>query len=141
MQRSRWLLVASAAGLRAPASASADVYSVFSCRDPIGPANEAVGWVGSRSGTGLVSNGCAAGGALTALLGQPRPEGDASASWTFAAPAGTRIVRFATLILPNNVDTRSIQYAYRAVRPGPITSRRTLRLNVRKRNGKLYHRR
>jgi hypothetical protein len=46
-----------------------------------------------------------------------------------------------TLILPNDVDTRSIQYAYRAVRPGPITSRQTLRLNVRKRNGKLYYRR
>ena len=42
-----------------------------------------------------MANGCAAGGALTALLGQPRPEGDASASWTFAAPAGTSIVRFA----------------------------------------------
>jgi hypothetical protein len=40
-----------------------------------------------------------------------------------------------------DVDTRSIQYAYRAVRPGPITSRATLRLNVVKRDGKLYHRR
>ena len=46
-----------------------------------------------------------------------------------------------TLILPNDIDTRSIQFAYRAVRPGPITSRRTLRLNVRKRDGKLYYRR
>jgi hypothetical protein len=46
-----------------------------------------------------------------------------------------------TLILPNDVDTRSIQYAYRAVRPGPITSRSTLRLNVRKRSGALYYRR
>ena len=46
-----------------------------------------------------------------------------------------------TLILPNDVDTRSIMYAYRAVRPGPVTSRRTLRLDVRKRNGRLYYRR
>ncbi len=77
-----------------PAPASADLYSVFSCRDPLGPVNEAIGWVGTKSGTGQVANGCAAGGALTAVLPQPRPEGDASASWTFAAPPGTKIVRF-----------------------------------------------
>ncbi len=96
MQGSRWLLAASAAGtlVLLPAPASADVYSVFSCRDPLGPVNEAVGWVGTKSGTGAVSNACAAGGALTASLAQPRPEGDASATWTFGAPAGTRIVRF-----------------------------------------------
>jgi hypothetical protein len=46
-----------------------------------------------------------------------------------------------TLILPNDIDTRSILYAYRAVRPGPITSRRTLRIDVRTRSGKLYYRR
>ena len=45
-----------------------------------------------------------------------------------------------TLILPLNVDTRQIQYTYRALRPGPITSRATLRLNVRTRSGRLYHR-
>ena len=96
MQRTRWLLAASAAGMvmLVPAPASADLYSVFSCRDPLGPVNEAIGWVGTKSGTGQVANGCAAGGALTAVLPQPRPEGDASASWTFAAPPGTKIVRF-----------------------------------------------
>ena len=96
MQRTRWLLAASAAGMvmLVPAPASADLYSVFSCRDPLGPVNEAIGWVGTKSGTGQVTNGCAAGGALTAVLPQPRPEGDASASWTFAAPPGTKIVRF-----------------------------------------------
>ena len=77
----------------APA-AHADVYSVFSCRDPLGPANAAAGWSGTTSGSGTVSNGCAQGGALTAALAQPRPEGNASASWTFAAPPGTKIVRF-----------------------------------------------
>jgi hypothetical protein len=94
MQRSLWLSAAIAAGLLLPAPASADVYSVFSCRDPLGPVNDAIGWVGTKSGSGEVVNACAAGGALTAVLGQPRPEGDASASWTFMAPAGTKIVRF-----------------------------------------------
>jgi hypothetical protein len=46
-----------------------------------------------------------------------------------------------TLILPLDVDTRQIQFAYRAVRPGPITSRQTLRLKVRTRGGRLYVRR
>jgi hypothetical protein len=53
MHRSRWLLVASAAGALAlalaPGSASADVYSVFSYRDPLGPSNVALGWVGTKS--------------------------------------------------------------------------------------------
>ncbi len=94
MQRSFWLSAALAAGLVAPAPAGADVYSVFSCRDPLGPVNAAVGWIGTKSGSGEVVNSCAAGGALTAMLPQPRPEGDASASWTFPAPVGTKIVRF-----------------------------------------------
>jgi hypothetical protein len=46
-----------------------------------------------------------------------------------------------TLILPNNVDTRSVQYAYRAFRPGPVTSSQTLHLNVRTRAGRLFYRR
>jgi hypothetical protein len=44
-----------------------------------------------------------------------------------------------TLILPMNVDTRTVEYAYRALRPGPVTSRQRLRLTVR-RNGTTYHR-
>jgi hypothetical protein len=96
MQRSFWLSAAFVAVLLAlaPAPASADVYSVFSCRDPLGPVNPAVGWAGTKSGSGQVTNTCAAGGALTATLGLPHPEGDASATWTFPAPPGTRIVRF-----------------------------------------------
>jgi hypothetical protein len=96
MQRSRWLPAAALAWLvvLAPAPASADVYSVFSCRDPLGPVNDAIGWVGASSGSGQVVNGCPAGGALTALLGDPTPAGDSSATWTFGAPAGTKIVRF-----------------------------------------------
>ncbi|MGH2919134.1 MAG: hypothetical protein ACRDLS_11140 [Solirubrobacteraceae bacterium] len=44
-----------------------------------------------------------------------------------------------TLILPNNVDTRTILFAYRALRPGPITSRARLRLTVI-RDGKIFYR-
>jgi hypothetical protein len=78
----------------APASAHADVYSVFSCHDPGGAANAAAGWIGVKSGSGAVTNGCPANGGLTGVLALPRPEGDASATWTFGAPTGTRIVRF-----------------------------------------------
>lgn len=42
-----------------------------------------------------------------------------------------------TLILPLNLDTRRIVLAYRAFRPGPITSRITLKLTVRDRAGRL----
>jgi hypothetical protein len=45
-----------------------------------------------------------------------------------------------TLILPNNVDTRTIEFAYRALRPGPITSRQRLRLTVRTPSGRVYYR-
>jgi hypothetical protein len=44
-----------------------------------------------------------------------------------------------TLILPNNVDTRTVEFAYRALRPGPITSSVRLHLKVR-RNGRTFHR-
>lgn len=47
--------------------------------------------------------------------------------------AGGRI----TLILPMNVGTRRIQFAYRALRPGPITHSRTLDLTVRDGQGRL----
>jgi hypothetical protein len=44
-----------------------------------------------------------------------------------------------TLILPLDVDSRRIEFAYRALRPGPITSRQRLRLTI-VRQGKIYHR-
>jgi hypothetical protein len=44
-----------------------------------------------------------------------------------------------TLILPLNVDTRTIEYDYRAVRPGPITSSMRLHLKV-VRKGRIFHR-
>ncbi len=45
-----------------------------------------------------------------------------------------------TLILPINVDTRTIEYDYRALRPGPVTSGQKLRLTVL-RKGRVFHRR
>jgi hypothetical protein len=42
-----------------------------------------------------------------------------------------------TLILPINLDTRHIEYDYRALRPGPVTSKVTLSLTV-KRHGKTF---
>jgi hypothetical protein len=42
-----------------------------------------------------------------------------------------------TLILPLDLDTRRIVLAYRAFRPGPITSQLGLRLTVRDRQGRL----
>lgn len=42
-----------------------------------------------------------------------------------------------TVILPLNIGTRSIQFAYRALRPGRITSKATLKLTVRDGAGKL----
>jgi hypothetical protein len=44
-----------------------------------------------------------------------------------------------TLILPINVDTRTIEYDFRALRPGPITSSQRLGLTVR-RHGRVFHR-
>jgi hypothetical protein len=44
-----------------------------------------------------------------------------------------------TLILPINVDSRTIEFDYRALRPGPVTSRQRLKLTVM-RNGRVFHR-
>jgi len=44
-----------------------------------------------------------------------------------------------TLILPINVDTRTIEYDFRALRPGPITSTQRLTLKV-VRHGRVFHR-
>jgi hypothetical protein len=100
MQRSFWLPAAVAAGLLfAPAMAGADnnTYSVYSCRDPLGTPNAAAGWTSSQVGNGVgVSNDCAAGGALSAVL-TGLPVGGAAAGWRFDAPPGTRIVNFSAL--------------------------------------------
>lgn len=45
-----------------------------------------------------------------------------------------------TLILPLNLDTRRIVLAYRAFRPGPITSQLGLKLTVLDKHGKVFRR-
>jgi hypothetical protein len=45
-----------------------------------------------------------------------------------------------TLILPLNLDSRRIVIAYRAFRPGPITSRSTMKLTVRDGKGRVVRR-
>src|SRR6266542_4276014 len=76
--------------------AAADTYTVFSCKGPTGIANAALGWAAMPppSGVGQAVNSCPTGGPLSAFI-DTDPTGTASASWTFAAPADTRIIRFA----------------------------------------------
>jgi hypothetical protein len=99
MIRSPWRLAALAAAITtfaAAATASADTYTVFSCKGPTGAANAAAGWVALPvpSGVGHVANNCPAAGPLSAWI-DTDPAGTASASWRFDAPTDTRVVRFA----------------------------------------------
>jgi hypothetical protein len=79
------------------ASASANTYTVFSCKGPTGVANAAAGWLAqpSATGDGAAVNSCASSGPLSAVLNAAQPASGASASWRFEAPANTRVVRFA----------------------------------------------
>jgi hypothetical protein len=100
VHRSPWWLAALAATLVssvAASTASADTYTVFSCKGPTGAPNAASGWDAQPppSGEGRAVNACATSGPLSALLDSPAPSGNASASWRFQAPTDTRIVRFA----------------------------------------------
>jgi hypothetical protein len=97
--RSPWRLVAPAAAIltfAAAATASADTYTVYSCKGPTGVSNGAAGWESTPppTGVGHVSNSCASAGPLSAWIDQDNA-GTASASWAFRAPANTTIVRFA----------------------------------------------
>jgi hypothetical protein len=102
LPRSPWWLAALAATVVsavATSAASADTYTVYSCKGPTGVPNGALGWVAAPapSGDGSAVNACPSGGALSALLAAAQPSGTpaASASWRFEAPVDTRIVRFA----------------------------------------------
>jgi len=99
MMRSPWRLAALAAAtvtLAAAATASADTYTVYSCKGPTGVPNAAAGWapLPAPSGVGHVANSCPTAGPLSASI-ETAPSGDAKAAWRFDAPVDTRIVRFA----------------------------------------------
>src|SRR5262245_14779790 len=79
------------------ATAAADdgnTYSVFSCRGPGGAVNPAAGWSPFASAIpgAVAGNDCAVGGSLYTAL-PDGANGGRIARWSFAAPAGTRIVR------------------------------------------------
>jgi len=79
--------------LLTPVIASADPYVVGSCKDQAGKPNAAAGWVGTAGGDGAIVNTCANNGQLIAGLNSATPSGASTASWSFAAPPNTHIVR------------------------------------------------
>jgi hypothetical protein len=98
LSRSPWWLAALAATVVsavATSAASADTYTVYSCKGPTGTPNGALGWAAlpAPAGVGHVANGCPGAGPLSAWV-DTDSAGTAKASWRFDAPADTRIVRF-----------------------------------------------
>jgi hypothetical protein len=120
LPRSPWWVAALAAAVAsafAASTASADTYTVFSCKGPTGTPNAATGWANPLppSGEGRTVNACPSAGTLSALLDSPTPTGGASASWSFAAPTDTRIVRFAahrktTGVSPPSPQSKDVSY-------------------------------
>jgi hypothetical protein len=118
--RSPWRPAALAAAivtLAAAATASADTYTVYSCKGPTGVPNAAAGWaaVPAPSGEGQATNSCPSAGPLSALLNSATPTGGASASWRFSAPTDTRIVSFAsqrrtTGVAPASAQSKDVSY-------------------------------
>jgi hypothetical protein len=108
--RSPWRLAALAAAIltfAAAATASADTYTVYSCKGPTGVPNAAAGWaaIPAPTGEGVVTNACPTGGALSAVLNAATPTGGASASWRFDAPVDTSLVRFAAQRNTNGITS------------------------------------
>ncbi len=99
MSRFRGVLAAFAAAAIAlvcvPVASADGTYTVLSCSDPTGALNGAAGWLMTPpvTGAGQALNSCQSGGTLSAALIGSQPGGDSSASWQFAAPPSTRIVR------------------------------------------------
>jgi hypothetical protein len=113
--RSPWRLAAPAAAIltfAAAATASADTYTVYSCKGPTGVPNAAAGWaaIPAVSGEGVVVNACTTGGPLSAVLNSATPTGNASASWRFDAPADTSLVRFAAQRSTNGVSSPGLRF-------------------------------
>jgi hypothetical protein len=79
-------------------SAGAGEYHVYSCRTPLGESAPVDGWSGSVAPGGAyddyATDTCAAGGALTAALGEETAHvADVDeATWAFSVPAGERMV-------------------------------------------------
>jgi hypothetical protein len=109
-------VLAMAIVLAVAASAGADTYSVYSCKGPTGAPNGAAGWATAPapSGEGRATNACPAQGPLSVYLDAATPGGNASGTWTFAAPADTRIVRFAarrrTVGVTQGTQANDVQY-------------------------------
>jgi hypothetical protein len=120
LHRSPWWLATLAAAIVTLADASiasADTYTVFSCKGPTGVANAALGWAASpaATGEGKAVNSCPNSGPLSAFLDAATPARGASASWSFAAPADTRIVRFAAQrrtagVAPASNQSKDVSY-------------------------------
>jgi hypothetical protein len=115
MIRSPWRLAALAAAIvtfAAAATASADTYTVYSCKGPTGVPNGAAGWaaIPAVSGDGVVANGCPTGGQLSAVLNSATPAGGSSASWRFDTPPNTSIVRFAAQRNTTGVATPGLRF-------------------------------
>jgi hypothetical protein len=120
MIRSPWRLAALAAAITtfaAAATASADTYTVFSCKGPTGVPNIAAGWAlgAAPSAEGKATNSCPSAGPLSAFLDSATPTGGASATWRFGAPTDTRIVSFAsqrktTGVAPPSAQSKDVSY-------------------------------
>jgi hypothetical protein len=116
LNRLPWRLAACAAAavlvMSAASTASADTYTVFSCKGPTGVANAALGWAASpaATGEGKAVNSCPNSGPLSAFLDAATPARGASASWSFAAPADTRIAS-ASWSFAAPPDTRIVRFA------------------------------
>jgi hypothetical protein len=100
----------------AASTASADTYTVFSCKGPTATPNGALGWAATPapSGEGKATNACPSAGPLSAFLDAALPTGNASATWHFDAPVDTRIVRFAaqrrTTGVTQGTSANDVQY-------------------------------
>lgn len=83
------ILASSGAQAALPVEATAGNYHVYSCTLPTGRPAPTDGWSGSITGPFMNPvNGCAEGGALAAVInGSPAQPVNATASWTFSAPA------------------------------------------------------
>lgn len=94
---SRRLVALLAVGVLAPvvAASGADAasYTVWSCRAADGTPVGTTAWQGSGN-AGTRSDGCAAGGALRATLGQSDTADGAVSGWRFVPPPGTTIASY-----------------------------------------------